>query len=409
MLNARFLEYFRCPNDYLDSQAADSASLEASANNYLNEDYASQYRPDVQRHGLGSLVNSVYYLVRPLLGVALRKHLQRVRLRGWEKITFPAWPLDTSVDNLYREFMGELVRRSGAPVPFIWFWPDGASSCALLTHDVEAQAGYDFTPTLMDLDDSYGFKSSFQVVPEIRYQVTNDYLRDIKTRGFEVNVHDLNHDGNLFRDQETFNARSGAIRMYAAKFGARGFRSGALYRNLDWIARLGFDYDMSVPNTARLDPQRGGCCTVMPYMFADTLELPTTMLQDYTIFHMLRERTIRLWESQLDLLMKNNGLGNFIVHPDYILNDAERDLYKQLLQTLQKLSRDKGMWVALPSEVNGWWRARAQMQIVRDNGRWTIRGAQNDRARLAFASIRNGNVEYEFASSQTPGMAHSAD
>ncbi len=51
-------------------------------------------------------------------------------------------------------------------MPFIWFWPDGANGCAILTHDVEAEPGRDFCETLMDLDDEYGIKASFQLVPE---------------------------------------------------------------------------------------------------------------------------------------------------------------------------------------------------------------------------------------------------
>lgn len=60
--------------------------------------------------------------------------------------------------------------------------------------------------------------------------------------------------------------------MYRRQFGAQGFRSGASYRNLKWLDELGFRYDMSVPNVAHLNPQRGGCCTVMPYFIGDTLE-----------------------------------------------------------------------------------------------------------------------------------------
>src|SRR4051812_22366772 len=47
-----------------------------------------------------SVVRSAYYLVRPLLTVGLRKRLQRIKLRDWERIPFPSWPVDTSVDRL---------------------------------------------------------------------------------------------------------------------------------------------------------------------------------------------------------------------------------------------------------------------------------------------------------------------
>jgi hypothetical protein len=54
-------------------------------------------------------------------------------------------------------------------LPFIWFWPDGFPSCTIMTHDVETIAGLEFCPQLMDLNDSFGIKASFQIVPEDRY------------------------------------------------------------------------------------------------------------------------------------------------------------------------------------------------------------------------------------------------
>ena len=79
----------------------------------------------------------------------------------------------------------------------------------MMTHDVETSAGQDFCPQLMDLNDSYGIKSSFQIVPEKRYTVSKAFLASILERGFEVNVHDLNHDGRLMCDREEFVRRGG--------------------------------------------------------------------------------------------------------------------------------------------------------------------------------------------------------
>src|SRR5208283_4229711 len=45
-------------------------------------------------------LSAMYYCVRPLLPVGIRKHLQRAHLRGWDQISFPHWPVDRSVDDL---------------------------------------------------------------------------------------------------------------------------------------------------------------------------------------------------------------------------------------------------------------------------------------------------------------------
>ena len=58
----------------------------------------------------------------------------------------------------------------------------------------------------MDMEDTFSIKGSFQIIPEHRYEVTDDFLNSIRQRGFEVVVHDLNHDGQLFRDKDQFHS-----------------------------------------------------------------------------------------------------------------------------------------------------------------------------------------------------------
>ena len=90
----------------------------------------------------------------------------------------------------------------------------------------------------MDIDDAYNIKASFQVVPEGRYEVSDTFIRAIRDRGFEVNVQDLNHDGNLFRERSEFRRRAERINQYGASHGISGFRSAVLYRNLEWYDAL---------------------------------------------------------------------------------------------------------------------------------------------------------------------------
>jgi hypothetical protein len=76
----------------------------------------------------------------------------------------------------------------------------------------------------MDLNDSFGIKSSFQIVPEERYAVSPSFLENIRSRGFEIDIHDLNHDGLLYSDRTEFLRRAERINRYAHQFGALGFR-----------------------------------------------------------------------------------------------------------------------------------------------------------------------------------------
>ena len=337
----------------------------------------------------------MYYFVRKFLPVWYRRHLQRAYFKGWELIPFPHWPVDFTVDLLHEALLLLTMQAQQCEkVPFIWFWPDGASSCLIMTHDVETADGRDFTPSLIQIDSSHGFKSSFQVIPEMRYEVPGSYLEEIRGPGFEVNIHDLNHDGHLFEEREEFLRRAKKINEYGRKYGARGFRAGAMYRNQDWFDAFEFSYDMSVPSVAHLEPQRGGCCTVMPYFVGKILELPLTATQDYTMFQILNDYSIEPWKKQIELIQKRHGLISFIAHPDYLIDRRARSTYESLLAHLHATAQRDNIWKALPRELDEWWRARSKMTLVQDNNGWRIEGAGKERARVAFASIEEDQIVY---------------
>lgn len=345
---------------------------------------------------------NLYYTIRGRLPVSIRQQLQRFYFRDWQELAFPHWPVDFTVDNLHEEFLRLLMEISGVKkVPFIWFWPEGANSCLILTHDVETSAGRDFTSQLMDLDDSYGFKGSFEVVPEERYQVSDEFEEQIRSRGFEFNIHDLNHDGGLYRDREEFLRRAARINTYSHRFGARGFRAGSMYRNQDWYDVFEFSYDMSVPNVAHLDPMRGGCCTVMPHFIGNIVELPVTTTQDYSLFYILKDYSINLWKQQLGLIRGRNGLISIISHPDYLIDRRARSVYESLLDHLRQMTVGEQIWTALPKDVDLWWRARSEMKLVPRGNEWEIVGPGKDRARVAYAMLEGDRLVYKLAEVST--------
>jgi len=412
-------DYYRCPDEYATfAVGADSiATVDveelyrhitlASVNEELHYDpsvwidklrcerYVEEQSTNVATRAVKGIARQTYYLVRPLMPVSVRKHLQKMHLRGWEQIKFPTWPVDRTVEQIVESLLITFLKtRDITEIPFIWFWPEGHNSCVIMTHDVETISGRDFCSNLMDINDSREIKSSFQVVPEERYGVSAEFLSGIRDRGFEVNVHDLNHDGHLFSDYKTFRNRAKRINQYAKEYGATGFRSAVLYRNADWLNELEFSYDMSFPNVAHLDPQRGGCCTIRPFFIGEVLELPLTATQDYSLFHVLNDYSLDLWKRQIALIMEKYGLISFIVHPDYIIEGRARDIYEELLDYLVKLRAQENLWIALPKEVDFWWRQRSQMKLVDRHGSWQIEGAGRDRAQLAYARLDNDRLVY---------------
>lgn len=361
------------------------------ANNFRYERYVN----GIQKSAWRKLVRDVYYCLRPALPIAVRRHLQQIWLRGWDKSPFPDWPVDRTVDRMFEKLMSLSTQaHQTTEIPFIWFWPDGKSSCAIMTHDVETIAGLEFADALMDINDSFGIKSSFQIIPEGRYSADETTLSKIRSRGFEINVHDLKHDGHLFDDHEQFLQSAAQINQHAKRFGSKGFRSGVLYRNLNWYGAFSFSYDMSVPNIGHLDPQPGGCCTVMPYFVGKILELPVTTTQDYSLFNILGTYSLDLWRQQIAQIREQYGLISFIVHPDYLDTQKARDTYSGLLGYLALLRSDEGVWIALPGAVDSWWRQRSNMKLVSHAGEWRIDGPGAERARVAYAALTDNKVTY---------------
>src|ERR1700676_3615036 len=110
----------------------------------------------VDRHNrIGNLtvIRKLYYLMRELLPASVRRRIQRIYFSNWRDLDFPKWPVDSTVDTLHEELLILCMRATGIQrMPFIWFWPDGAANCLVMTHDVETSAGRGLTPKLMDLD-----------------------------------------------------------------------------------------------------------------------------------------------------------------------------------------------------------------------------------------------------------------
>jgi peptidoglycan/xylan/chitin deacetylase (PgdA/CDA1 family) len=356
-----------------------------------------------------SVARKTYYAVRPLLPVAVRKHAQRWALRDWQTLTFPSWPVDVTVDELMNAIFGRLLDVHGTDeLPFIWFWPHGHDACSIMTHDVETAAGRDFSRTLIRMEAEHRIRSAFEIVPEERYEVPQTYLEQIRSAGCEVCLHGLNHDGRLFLTEAIFRERAKKINAYARQYGARGFRSPVMYRRVDWYDAFEFSYDMSLPNVAHLDPQRGGCCTVMPYFIGELVELPLTTTQDYQLYHILKRYDLDLWKQQCDILLKHHGLLSFIIHPDYTMSQRAQDLYRRLLEHLARLREDRNVWIALPGDVDRWWRQRSQLCLERDGQSWRIVGAGREQARLAFAFKASGRVGYRIASAPESRIVGSA-
>src|SRR2546428_13773924 len=105
---------------------------------------------------------------------------------------------------------------------------------------------------------------------------------------------------------------------------------------------------MSLPSVAHLDPQRGGCCSLMPFFIGKILELPVTAIQDYSLFHILNDYSVDLWKQQTDSIAEKHALISFIIHPAYIPERRARSTYNPLLEHLARRRAERRTSIALP-------------------------------------------------------------
>ncbi|HEX5469801.1 MAG TPA: hypothetical protein VFW80_12215 [Gaiellaceae bacterium] len=328
-------------------------SLAEAYSSYVEERWRAVERP----RALSERQLALFYLVKRFVPRSVQLRARRRLVRRQRDPEFPRWPLDTSVSRLLGFYAScHLLSAGTGELPFRWFWPRGRRAALILTHDVESADGLRLAVELADLEESRGFRSSFNLVADW-YPIDWGIVRELAARGFELGVHGVYHDRSLFSSRQVFEEQQPALRDMAARLGAVGFRSPATHRVIDWLGDLPFEYDCSVPHSDPFEPQPGGCSSLWPYFLGDIVELPYTMPQDHTLFTLLGERTADLWRAQLERIEELSGLAQMLTHPDpgYLGDRDRRRLYVDFLDFARER---ESLWHALPREVASWWRRR---------------------------------------------------
>ena len=73
------------------------------------------------------------------------------------------------------------------------------------------------------------------------------------------------------------------------EFGAVGFRAPLTIRNPEWMQALNIEYDLSFFDTDPFEPIPGGTMSIWPFFTGHFVELPYTLVQDYTLVSVLGE------------------------------------------------------------------------------------------------------------------------
>ena len=313
--------------------------------------------------------NRVYYQIKPLVPGRLRHVLRRWLARRIRPRVTATWPILPGSEKAPPDWPG---------------WPDGKKFAVVLTHDVEGQKGLGSCRQLMKLEMSLGFRSSFNFVPEGEYRVPRELREELERNGFEVGVHDLHHDGKLYRNRRTFSKSAERINLYLDAWKAVGFRSGFMLHNLEWAHQLNVLYEASTFDTDPFEPQPEGAGTIFPFWVprpnsmdavrepglgpSDQAErkgyvgLPYTLVQDSTLFLLLGERSPDIWFEKVNWIAKHGGMVLADTHPDYMSLQCVQNghweypiqFYVRLLEFLRS-NHGNAYWHALPREVARYW------------------------------------------------------
>lgn len=286
--------------------------------------------------------------MKPLIPRRVQLFLRRLRFRRIMPSYKHVWPI-------YQE---------AGKTPAGWQgWPEQKKFALLLTHDVESSKGQEKCRQLAKIEEYLGFRSAFYFVPN-RYKVSSELRHHLVTKGFEVGVHGLEHDGKLYQSKTEFQKRAAEINRYLKEWDSHGFSAPCMHHNLEWNFSLNIRYGISTYDTDPFEPQGGGVGTIFPFYVRSSsansyyIELQYTLPQDFTIFVMMKEKGIDIWKNKLDWIVENGGMVHLKTHPDYMnFNDTKLeneeypvDFYTKFLEYI-KYAYDGQYWHVLPKDM----------------------------------------------------------
>jgi glycosyltransferase involved in cell wall biosynthesis/peptidoglycan/xylan/chitin deacetylase (PgdA/CDA1 family) len=289
----------------------------------------------------------------------LRLALRRWRANRRRRAFADVWPIDQKASTTPPRWPG---------------WPDGKRFALVLTHDVEGTKGLSRVERLMNLELKHGFHSCFNFVPEGEYRVPDAVREMLNHAGFEVGIHGLEHDGKLYSSKAGFAAKASRIREYKRQWNVSGFRSPLMQHNLQWLHALNVEYDSSTFDTDPFEPEPDGMGTIFPFWVpgpngSGFVELPYTLVQDLTLFEVLRERNIEIWKRKVDWVAEHGGMVLLNTHPDYMCfngkparDESPVSNYEELLRYMRE-KYEGSYWAALPREVAQYYRDRVPLPL----------------------------------------------
>jgi hypothetical protein len=289
--------------------------------------------------------SALFEILKSVMPLRLQLHFRRQQILTQREQAASIWPIDHH---------SATKKIGNAPV-----WPARKRFAFILMHDVESITA-DQCLQLAYLEKQHGFASSFNFTAR-KHENAIEPMAELRSQGFEIGVRGLS-----MRKGQT-----AKINRRLKKWDAVGFHCSGEHFNFDWVHRLNVEYDSSTFDTDPFENAAKRMRTIFPFLVTGEkpgrgyIELPSTLPQDLTLFILMKEPNIRIWEKKLDWIAQNKGMALLNIHPEYMRFPNQRSkseqyplaFYEEFL-TYVKTRYAGEYWNAVPREIARYWRQR---------------------------------------------------
>ncbi|MEW6096600.1 MAG: polysaccharide deacetylase family protein [bacterium] len=222
---------------------------------------------------------------------------------------------------------------------------NGKKASLCLTHDVDYLEDFQNIDYIIDMEQRFGLKSSFNFLTSWDYKIEKQILKRLLDNGFEIGLHGHTHDVAFgYRSKEQITTM---IKKARDELGVEvaGFRTPTLAisrKVLEVLEVLKFKYDTSILGS------NVEICFPYQYPGLNIWELPLT-LQDNFLFrdqNLTQDEGFEFTRQMIEDIIKIGGLVVLNLHPQ--ICKINSIFYEKLVNFISQL---KDVWKTTPIQV----------------------------------------------------------
>ena len=235
-------------------------------------------------------------------------------------------------------------------------WPNNKKCAFISTHDIDSAFGQEYIESFFNIEKKLNIRSTNFWVTNL-YKLNHDLLKSAFEAGFEIGLHDYNHDGRLaMLKKEEIKKRIDLSKDFITEYSVTGIRSPGFLRSVNFYSAIKdlFNYDMSIVDYSFLFPFSGdGCRTSLPLYLNNLLLIPNSLIRDGEALALgLKTKEIfNVWLKKYEWLKSKKSLSVLLTHPDKEFSGSKEMLsvYKDFLEYV---ANDNECWITTAKDLS---------------------------------------------------------